>query len=317
MDRAEVYSRSKGLLEVMTLMEKRVLIVGLGSFGSQIALELAKAGVGRFSLFDFDRLEAHNLVRHIGYVKDIGRLKTDVVREAIIGKNPDATVDAFDIDINTDVNALEREMAKSDIVICATDNNRSRYIISEALMRLKKTGVFGRAVTRAEGGDVFIYRPGGACYCCLTGLKGLPADEISSEEAGRRSGNIPQYASADDVDAVVQVGLSVDIAPICNLMEKIALMELSRGTDSGISSLESDLTYNYYVWANRRDRLYGKWAAFPDAASRPTIMRWYGANIAKAEGCALCSETPELDEEVDFAALSSVEVNMDTEGLSL
>lgn len=37
------------------------MIVGLGSFGSQIAIELAKAGVGSYSLWDFDRVELHNL----------------------------------------------------------------------------------------------------------------------------------------------------------------------------------------------------------------------------------------------------------------
>ncbi len=51
----ELYSRSKGILEVNILESKRVMIIGLGSFGSQIAIELAKAGVGCFSLFDFDK----------------------------------------------------------------------------------------------------------------------------------------------------------------------------------------------------------------------------------------------------------------------
>lgn len=49
----------------MNVLEgKRVMIVGLGSFGSQIAIELAKAGVGSYSLWDFDRVELHNLARH-------------------------------------------------------------------------------------------------------------------------------------------------------------------------------------------------------------------------------------------------------------
>ena len=83
--REELYSRSKGILEVDILREKRVLIVGLGSFGSHIAVELAKAGVGSFALMDFDRVEPHNLARHIATVNDIGRLKTDVVEDAIGG----------------------------------------------------------------------------------------------------------------------------------------------------------------------------------------------------------------------------------------
>ena len=73
----ELYSRNKGILEINILETKRVMIVGLGSFGSQIAIELAKAGVGSFSLFDFDRVELHNLARHTCTINDLGRLKID------------------------------------------------------------------------------------------------------------------------------------------------------------------------------------------------------------------------------------------------
>ena len=60
----DFYSRSAGLIENGALMKKRVLIIGLGSFGSVIAVDLAKAAVGNFALMDFDRLERHNIVRH-------------------------------------------------------------------------------------------------------------------------------------------------------------------------------------------------------------------------------------------------------------
>ena len=63
--RENLYKRNKGLLEVDILANKRVLIIGLGSGGSPIAVELAKAGVGQFALADFDRVELHNLSRHI------------------------------------------------------------------------------------------------------------------------------------------------------------------------------------------------------------------------------------------------------------
>ena len=83
----DLYSRSHGLLEVDILNAKRVVIVGLGSFGSQIAIELAKAGVGDFSLFDFDRVELHNLARHTCCTNDLGRLKTDAIEDAILAVN--------------------------------------------------------------------------------------------------------------------------------------------------------------------------------------------------------------------------------------
>jgi hypothetical protein len=47
--KADLYSRSKGILEIGILENKHVAIIGLGSFGSQIAIELSKAGVGEYS----------------------------------------------------------------------------------------------------------------------------------------------------------------------------------------------------------------------------------------------------------------------------
>ena len=287
----ELYSRNKGILEINILEAKRVMIVGLGSFGSQIAIELAKAGVGTFSLFDFDRVELHNLARHTCKIDDLGRLKTDAIYDAIKGKNPYAQVDKFPININEDINLLNEEIAKADLVICATDNNKSRFNISEALVKQRKVGIFGRAVTRAEGGDVFRYHPGGPCYCCLigAGFYDPNSDEITDLASARRDGRIPAYASEEDANAMVQVGLSADIEPICNLMTKLSLMELSRGSVSGIKCLESELVYDYYMWANRRERRHASWAPLPNAANRPTILRWYGARIHKDEQCPLCS----------------------------
>lgn len=293
--REVLYSRSKGILEVDILREKRVLIVGLGSFGSHIAVELAKAGVGSFALMDFDRVELHNLARHIATINDIGRLKTDVVEDAIKGKNPYAVVVKHSIDLNDNLVLLSEEVRKADIVVCATDNNRSRFALSKVLKEEGKVGIFGRAITRAEGGDVFRYRPGGPCYSCLIGKGFSNEEEISDLQAARRDGRIPAYVSQEDAEAMVQVGLSSDILPICNLMVKLVLVELSKGMDSGISSLEDEMTYDYYIWANRRDRHYANWKPFQAAGQGPTILKWYGVRVERNPDCPLCGERINLE----------------------
>lgn len=295
--REDMYSRSKGLIEVDILAHKHVVIVGLGSFGSQIAIELSKAGVGTFSLFDFDRVELHNLGRHTCTIKDLGRLKIDAIEEAILGKNPIAIINKYPFNILEERQTFLTVLATADIVICATDNNDSRYLVSKGLNDYKKVGIFGRAITRAAGGDVFRYIPGGPCYCCLLGTHVIsPHDEeISSLEAGRRSGAIPAYASETDANAIVQVGLSIDIEPICNMMLKLVLLELSRGEDSGIQSLEEDLKYDAYIWANRRDNNFANWHPFYKSGSKQTILKWYGIIIPKDEHCAICSDNIILD----------------------
>lgn len=313
----QLYSRNKGILEVDILKGKHVCIIGLGSFGSQIAIELAKAGVGEFSLVDFDRVELHNLARHTCVLQDLGRLKTNAICDAIIGKNPYAKLNKYPIDINEDIPTLANILDSCDLVICATDNNRSRYTLAEQLHIYQKTCIYGRAITRAEGGDVFISRPGQPCYCCLVGNGWfeMQNEEISNVASARRSGAIAAYVSAEDADAMVQVGLSSDIAPICNMMVKLALVELSKDAPSGISNLEDEFVYNYYMWANRRERKYANWHSLPGAGAYPTIMRWYGSHINMQDSCAICSKDVELDlgEQIEnsLEEVDALEVNID------
>lgn len=288
-----LYKRTKGLLEVGALADKRVLIIGLGSGGAPIAVELAKGGVGHFVLADFDRVELHNLSRHICTVNDLGRLKTDAVADAILGKNPYCDVKRLPVNVNEHLDLLDREIADADIVMICTDNNTSRYNISQLLVKNRTVGIFGRAVTRAEGGDVFIYRPGHACYFCLLGTDWFDPqqEEITNFESAKRSGQIPAYVSEADAEAFVQVGLSSDIEPITNMMVKLALTELSRGTDAGIASLEEELKQNYFMWANRRERQYLRWGSFANPHRMPTIMKWYGVDVSRNPGCGLCGNT--------------------------
>ena len=294
----EMYSRSSGLIENDVLSGKRAFIIGLGSFGGTIAVELAKAAVGEFAIMDFDKLEVHNIVRHACFIQDVGRYKTDAVADLIMGKNPHAKVDKLQVNVMDDPSLTEREISNADIVIVATDNNDSRFFINSLLLKHRKIGIYGRANTRAEGGDVFIQRPDGPCYACLIGNASFDAsaEEVSSEAAGRRSGRIAAYTAPEDAAAIVQVGLSSDIAPICNLMVKLALVELSRGTNSGISALEDEFVYDYWMWANRRERRFANWAPMPKSGNKPTILRWYGARIKKNGSCAQCGQEITLDE---------------------
>ena len=291
-DRSELYTRSKGLLEVGALEKKHVLIVGLGSGGATIAVDLAKAGVGNFTLIDFDRVELHNISRHIAGVNELGRLKTNVVRDAILAKNPYANVDVYPVDMNKELELIENEVKRTDLVIAATDSLSSRYRLNSLIIKYKKVGLFGRAITRAEGGDVLRVRPGGPCYACLKGSQWFnDEEEISDLDRARREGVIPAYTSEEDAQAMVQVGLATDIAPINTMVVKLAIQELSKGTDCVIASLQEELTYDFYMWANRRENYFKNWAPFNNNPGRkmPTIMQWYGVKFQKSCDCFECT----------------------------
>lgn len=68
----------------------RVLVVGCGALGSQVALYLAGSGVGRIGLVDFDNVDLSNLQRQVAYrMKDLGHAKVDVLAHAVTELNPD------------------------------------------------------------------------------------------------------------------------------------------------------------------------------------------------------------------------------------
>ena len=74
------------------LADRRVFIAGLGSGGSQIALESAKTGISCFDLMDHDRFEVGNAARHVAGLSHVGRYKTNIMADLIHDKNPYAEV---------------------------------------------------------------------------------------------------------------------------------------------------------------------------------------------------------------------------------
>ena len=301
--KAQLYSRSHGILESGLLEDRKVAVVGLGSGGSQVVTELAKAGVGKFVLVDFDRIELHNIVRHVCGLSDLGRLKTNVMRDRILDKNPFAEVEIY----NTNINNLEdaRKILKgSDIIIAATDNIRSRLNINTLSIELGIPTLYGKCAVRAAGGEVLRVRPkAGPCFSCIYADASMEAaaEEMSSFRQAREAN--PPYVGDDEVKATIQVGLSSDINPVSNMLVKLALVELCRGKDSALKTLESDLQAPYYMWANRREQQY---AGYPEDGfhrfDKPAILRWYPMMSERKADCKTCQDMDVSEENVDFFA---------------
>lgn len=70
------------------LHRARVAIAGLGGLGSNIALMLARSGVGELLLVDFDRVDITNLNRQMYRASHIGMYKTDAIVDMIQEINP-------------------------------------------------------------------------------------------------------------------------------------------------------------------------------------------------------------------------------------
>lgn len=67
----------------------RIHIVGCGSVGSTVAENLARCGVTKITLYDFDKVEPHNIANQMFDQNDVGRLKVDALKDILTDINPE------------------------------------------------------------------------------------------------------------------------------------------------------------------------------------------------------------------------------------
>lgn len=72
------------------IIPERIHIIGCGAVGSTIAELLARTGIENMTLYDFDKVEAHNIANQMFTSEDIGRLKCEALRDMILRINPEA-----------------------------------------------------------------------------------------------------------------------------------------------------------------------------------------------------------------------------------
>ena len=71
-------------------VKEPIHIIGCGSVGSTVAENLARNGITNLTLWDFDFVEAKNIVNQMFRYQDVGKLKVNALRDIITEINPDA-----------------------------------------------------------------------------------------------------------------------------------------------------------------------------------------------------------------------------------
>lgn len=109
-----------------------VVICGLGGLGSNIALCLARAGVGHLILIDFDKVDVTNLHRQQYKIDQVGMNKTDAILANIKEINPYIEVDVRQVMVTKD-NALE--LTKDADIICeAFDKAQNKAMLVNLIL---------------------------------------------------------------------------------------------------------------------------------------------------------------------------------------
>ncbi len=138
-----------GLERQLKLKASRVLVVGAGGLGSPILLYLAAAGVGSIGIADDDVVSLSNLQRQVLFTtNDIGISKATAASDRLSQLNPTIETHRFAERV-TAANALAL-LENFDLIVDATDNFATRYLLNDAAVLTGKPMVYG-SILRFEG----------------------------------------------------------------------------------------------------------------------------------------------------------------------
>lgn len=161
------YSRQTILKEIRKngqrkLLNSKVIIIGCGALGTVSANNLARAGVGKITVVDRDTIELNNLQRQVLFSEeDIDKPKAEVVKEKLQKINSEIEIIAKIEDVN--YTNVENLIKSNDLVVDATDNMETRFLLNDACVKNKIPFIYGGAISFY--GMVFVN--GKSCFRCI------------------------------------------------------------------------------------------------------------------------------------------------------
>ena len=224
-----IFSRNKGILETDMMSEKRAVILGCGSVGSLVAMELARAGTGYFYLVDADIVEYHNLCRHQCGIEDVGDLKINALERKLKSINPFVKVYKFEgIIQNAPKTQLDEFCIGHDTVFIGCADNRAADVYANRISIYYDASFVSIGFwERAYAGEIFYHIPhsGMPCYECALGNGG--------NLSARALANHHIYSNQENTEGIkYEPGISVDIDFITEIGIKI-ILDIFNRTNQG------------------------------------------------------------------------------------
>ena len=230
-DYFEAFSRNLGWVtsaELKMLRDKRVAIAGLGGVGGIHLLTLARLGVGRFNLAEYDTFEFSNFNRQVGAtVSSVGRPKLDVLIEMALDVNPQLDIRRFPEGVNEQ--NLPAFLEDVDLYVDSLDffafvARRATYAACHT--RGVPTTI---AVPLGMGASVLTFLPGGVTFEDFFGMEGKSEHEQAIRFLVGVSPAMVQrkyVADPSQIDLAARTGPSTPMA--CQLCAGVACTEAAK-----------------------------------------------------------------------------------------
>lgn len=166
------------------LLASRMVIIGCGALGSNIAQLLVRAGVGDITIVDRDFIEEHNLQRQVLFNEEDmkSRLPKAIAAEQHLSK-VNSTVKVKGIVADTNFTNIEGFCRGTDVILDGLDNAETRYLINDVSLKLGIPWVYGGAIS-VNGMTMPIIPGETACFRCLAPAAPPPEVTPTCETAG-------------------------------------------------------------------------------------------------------------------------------------
>ena len=131
------------------ILSSKVLIVGVGGLGCPAAENLVRAGIGTIGLVDNDIICLSNIHRQSLFnSKDIKKAKVSVAAKKLKEINPLVKIKTYKLRINE--NNVEKITKDYELIIDGSDNFKTKFLINDCCMKLKKKLVTG-SISKFDG----------------------------------------------------------------------------------------------------------------------------------------------------------------------
>jgi adenylyltransferase/sulfurtransferase len=189
------------------LKSAKVLVVGAGGLGAPVLQYLTAAGVGTIAIMDDEIVNEDNLHRQILYGgHDLGKLKTIISKQRLNALNPFVNHQIHNIRLKPE-NAIGF-VSQYDIVIDATDNISSGYLINDACIIAGKPWVYG-ALQQFDGQvSTFNYQNSPSLRCMSSVMRVNESSEHAEKGLfGVLPGIIGSLQAAEVIKIITGIGM--------------------------------------------------------------------------------------------------------------
>ena len=155
------------------LQRATIGVAGCGGLGSNAAVSLVRAGVGRLILADFDSVEISNLNRQQYFQPDVGRMKVDALACHLRAINPDVHLVLYKTELTP--GNISDVFHNADLLIEAFDKAESKHWLIEAWCKAfpKRPVVVGSGVSGIGNTESLKLQKAGNVYLCGDGVSDM------------------------------------------------------------------------------------------------------------------------------------------------